>query len=84
MNERNPIDASSSIDAQLFEQARSMLRYAADATGNSGLVYGRCAEHDWRGRKRNVNNPYADPQGVRLNAILDAVAHLKKKHSVTE
>lgn len=65
---------------ELYDRAQSMIRYADDASGNRGLVYGRCEEHDWRSRKRNVNNVHATPHDVRAIAVQDAITHLQQKH----
>lgn len=62
------------------ERALSMIRWAEDATGMNGLCYARCAEHDWRSRRRNINGVYADPHNVRGLTWDDAVNHLRKKH----
>lgn len=63
-----------------FIAAGRMLAWADDSTGNTGLVYGFCKEHDWRGRKRDVNNRYSDAHTVKWNATEDAAYHLMKKH----
>lgn len=63
-----------------FDTALKMLRYAEDTSGNRGLVFGYCKEHDWRGRRRDVNNRYANSHTVRMLAVDDTRAHLRKKH----
>jgi hypothetical protein len=63
-----------------MQEAGTMLGWANDAYGNAGLVYGRCDEHGWRGRKRNVNGIHRDGFDIRWAAITDAAYHLAQKH----
>jgi hypothetical protein len=71
---------SAELVQDIGDRARAMIRWAEDYTGNAGLCYARCKEHDWRSRKRNVNNEHADPQNVRNLTFGEAVDHLRKKH----